>query len=138
MLDYLRMQRSTGLSLVLLGAGTMISISCGDDPASLTTQGGTIQVAAVTEGTDWDIDGYSAGLNSQTIAVGNQDTVWFTDVEPGNYQVTLTGIAENCTTEGNPKSVQVVPVDTVKTAFTITCDVPAPPPGGGGGGPEPQ
>ncbi len=132
MLDYLRRQGSTALGLVLFGAGTMISISCGDDPASLTTQDGTIQVAAVTEGTDWDGDGYVAQLNSQSIAIGNQDTIWFADVEPGNYQVTLTGIAENCTTEGNPKSVEVVPVDTVKTEFTITCDVPASPPDGSG------
>ena len=132
MLDYLRTQGSTALSLVLLGAGTMISISCGDDSTSLVTQDGTIQVEALTQGTDFDGNGYVAELNSQSIAIGNLDTIWFEDVEPGTYEVALTGIAENCSTEGNPKSVEVVPVDTVQAQFTITCDVPAPPPGGGG------
>jgi len=135
MLDYLRRQGSTALRLVVLGAGTVISISCGDDSTSLATAGGTIQVEAVTEGSDFDGDGYVAGLNSQTVAVGNLDTVWFTDVEPGNYEVALTGIAENCTTEGNPRPVEVVPVDTVVALFTVTCDVPPPPPGGGGENP---
>ncbi|MEO8089970.1 MAG: hypothetical protein ABI703_06715 [Gemmatimonadales bacterium] len=133
MLNHLRRQGSTVLSLVSLGAGTMISISCGGDPASVTAAG-TIQVAAITEGTDFDVDGYSAVLNSQIIAIGNLDTIWFSQVEPGNYQVTLTGIAENCTTVGNPRPVEVTPVDTVKAEFTVTCDVPAPP---GGGGPDP-
>jgi hypothetical protein len=132
MLDYLWRQGSTALSLVLLGAGTMISISCGDDSTSLVTQDGTIQVEALTEGTDFDGNGYVAELNSQSIAIGNLDTIWFEDVEPGIYEVALTGIAENCSTEENPKSVEVVPVDTVQAQFTITCDVPAPPPGGGG------
>jgi hypothetical protein len=134
MLEYLRTQGSTALSLVLLGAGTMISISCGDDSTSLETQDGTIQVEALTQGTDFDGNGYVAELNSQSIAIGNLDTIWFEDVEPGTYEVTLTGIAENCFTEGNPKSVEVVPVDTVQAQFTITCDVP-PPPGGGGADP---
>lgn len=134
MLDYLRRQGTTGLSLLLLGAGTMISISCGDDSTSQTTQGGTIQVEALTEGSDFDVNGYVAQLNSQTIAIGNLDTIWFNDVEPGNYEVELTGIAENCTTEGNPRPVEVVPVDTTQAQFTIFCDVPTPP---GGGGPDP-
>jgi hypothetical protein len=129
MLD-LRKQGSRALRLVLLGAGTMISISCGDDSTSLANQDGTIQVEALTEGTDFG-NGYVAHLNSQAIALGNLDTIWFTDVEPGTYQVNLTGIAENCTTEGNPRTVEVVPVDTVQAQFTITCDVPAPPDGGG-------
>jgi hypothetical protein len=132
MLDYLLRQGSTILRLVLLSAGTMVSIACGDDSTSLATLDGTIQVETVTEGTDFDRDGYVAELNSQTIPIGNLDTKWFTDVEPGNYEVELTGIAENCTTEGNPKSVEVVPVDTVLAVFTVTCDVPAPPPDGGG------
>jgi hypothetical protein len=108
----------------------MISISCGGDPATPNIDG-TIQVSAITEGTDFDVNGYVAELNSQTAAIGNLDTIWFSNVQPGNYEVSLTGIAENCSTVGNPKSVEVAPADTVKAEFTITCDVPTPPDGGG-------
>ena len=135
MLDDLRRHGSTALHLVLLGAGTVISTSCGGDPATPNI-GGTIQVAAKTEGTDFDTDGYLATLNSQSIAIFNLDTIWFTEVEPGTYQVGLGGIAENCTTVENPRSVEVTPGDTVKTDFTVTCDVPAPPPGGPGENPR--
>lgn len=134
MMNYLRIQRRKALPLVVLGAGTMSSISCGDDPTTLLTEG-TILVAATTVGTDFDTNGYTISVNSgQPLAIGTLDTIYVNDLEAGNYQVSLAGLAANCTTlaEDNPVTVTVAPADTVNAEFEVTCDVPEPPDGGGG------
>ena len=133
MIDDLGKQRSAALRLVLLGAATMASISCGDDPTTLPTEG-AILVAATTVGTDFDTDGYTVSVNStQAGVLGNLDTIYVDKLEPGNYQVSLSGIAANCSTASglNPLTVEVVPADTVNAEFEVTCDVPPPPDGGG-------
>ena len=131
MMNYLRKQGSTALRLVLLGASTMASVSCGDDLVSQPTEG-TILVAATTVGTDFDPDGYTVSVNNGQVGVlGNLDTIYVNDLEAGNYQVRLAGIAANCSTGANPLTVAVVPADTVNAEFEVTCDVPD----DGGGGP---
>jgi hypothetical protein len=132
MMDHLGKQGSTALRLVLLGAGTMVSISCGDDPVSHQTEG-TILVAARTEGVDFDPNGYKVSVdNGLGIAIGHQDTIYVEHLEAGSYQVQLVDIATNCVTGTNPVTVAVVPADTVNAEFDVTCDVPD---DGGGGGP---
>jgi hypothetical protein len=134
-MDYLRKQGSTALRLVLLGAGTMASLSCGDDPVAQATEG-TILVAAITVGSDFDPNGYTVSVNNgQAGVVGTLDTLFVNDLEAGSYQVSLAGIASNCSTVPgeNPLTVAVVAADTVNAEFEVTCDVP--PPDGGGGGP---
>jgi len=131
MMDHLRKQGSTALRLVLLGAGTMASVSCGSDPSGLPTEG-TILVAATTAGSDFDPDGYTVSVNSTPAGVlGNFGTLYVNDLEAGNYQVSLGGIAVNCSTGANPLTVAVVPADTVNAEFSVTCDAPD----DGGGGP---
>lgn len=131
MMNHLRKQGSTALRLVLLGAATVASISCGSDPASLPTEG-TILVAATTVGTDFDPDGYTVSVNNtQTGVLGNLDTLYVNDLQTGSYQVRLAGIAANCSTGANPLTVAVVAADTVNAEFAVTCDVPEPPDGGG-------
>lgn len=137
-MDHLRKQGSTALRLVLLGAGTIISASCGDDPTGQATEG-TILVAATTVGTDFDANGYTVSINNgQAGVIGIQDTVYVEDLEAGSYQVSLAGIAANCSTVPgeNPLTVAVVAADTVNAEFEVTCEVP-PPPDGGGGPPVP-
>ncbi len=134
MMDYLRTQGSTALRLVLLGAGTMASVSCGGDPASVSTDG-TILVVAATVGSDFDANGYTISVNNgQAGVIGTLDTVYVNDLEAGSYQVRLAGIASNCSTVPgeNPLTVAVVPADTVNAEFEVTCDVPPPPDDGGG------
>lgn len=134
LMDYLRKQVCTALWLVFLGAGTVASISCGSDPASLSIEG-TILVAATTVGTDFDPDGYTVSVNNtQSGVLGNLDTIYVNNLQTGSYQVRLAGIAANCSTGANPLTVAVVPADTVNAEFAVTCDVPEPP---GGGGPPP-
>jgi hypothetical protein len=131
MIDHLRKPGSTALRLVLLGAGTMASVSCGADSVSLPTEG-TILVAATTVGSDFDPDGYTVSVNStQAGVLGNLDTIYVNNLEAGSYQVRLAGIAANCGTGANPLTVAVVPADTVNAEFEVTCDVPPPPDGGG-------
>lgn len=132
MIDHPGKLGSTALRRVLLGAGTIASISCGDDPVRQPTEG-TILVAATTVGTDFDSDGYTVSVNNGPAGViGHLDTIYVDDLEVGNYQVSLAGIADNCSTVAgeNPVTVAVAPADTVNAEFEVTCDVPPPPDGG--------
>ena len=129
-MDYLRKQGNSALRLVLLGAGTLASVSCGDEPGSQPTDG-TILVGVTTVGSDFDQNGYTVLVNNAQadLLETSQDTV-YVDVEAGSYQVALAGIAANCGTAPgeNPLPVEVVPTDTVNAEFEVTCD----PPDGGG------
>ncbi len=121
------------LRLVPLGAGMMASVSCGSDLVSQPTEG-TILVAATTVGTDFDPNGYTVSVNNgQAGVIGNLDTIYVNDLEAGSYQVSLAGIAANCSTVPgeNPVTVAVAAADTVNAEFEVTCDEPPPPDGGG-------
>jgi hypothetical protein len=120
------------LSLLVLGAGIMALGSCGDDAVTGPTEG-SILIAANTTGSDFDPNGYTVSVNNgQANVIGVLDTVYVTDLEPGDYQVSLAGLANNCTTEPgtNPQVAAVVAGDTVSVNFEVACEVP-PPPGGG-------
>ena len=121
------------LRLLLIGSVAGI-ISCGDDQTSVPTDG-TIEIVTDTEGSDFDQDGYLYSVNnSQGQAIGHQETVFVPALEPGEYDVTLSGIAENCTVpaEQNPQTATVVSSDTVEVRFDVTCEVLTPPDDGGG------
>ena len=131
-MNYLRIHGRK--ALLVLGAGTMASVSCGDETTTPLTEG-TILVAATTVGTDFDPNGYNISVNSgQPVAIGTLDTIFVNDLEAGNYTVSLGDMAANCSTiaDANPVTVAVLPADTVEAEFEITCDVPAPPDDGGG------
>ncbi len=135
MRNHPRKQRTAALRLLLVGAGVLTAVACGDDPIVGPTDG-TILVGARTTGSDFDVNGYLVSVNSsQGEAIGNLDTIYVTALEQGDYVVSLGGIAENCSVpqEDNPQTATVVPGDTVDVLFDITCDVPGPPGGGGGG-----
>lgn len=135
MKDYVRKQRTAGFRLLVIGAGAMATLSCGNDQSPVLTDG-TLLVGARTTGVDFDVNGYLVSVNSgQGTEIGNLDTIYVTALEPGDYVVTLAGVAENCSVpeDDNPQSAVVVPGDTVDVLFDITCE-PLPPPGGGGGG----
>jgi hypothetical protein len=121
------------LRLLLIG-GVAGIISCGDDQTSVPSDG-TIEIVTNTEGIDFDTDGYLWSVNSsQGQPIGHQETVFVPALEAGEYTVTLSGIAENCTlpAEANPQTTTVVPSDTVQVRFDVTCDLLTPPDDGGG------
>ena len=135
MKNHLRKQRTAALRLLLIGAGTMAAVSCGDDQSPGPTEG-AILVGARTTGTDFDVNGYLISVNSgQGEEIGNLDTIYVTALEPGDYVVSLGGMAENCTVppDDNPQTANVVPGDTVDVLFDVTCEVIDPDGGGGGG-----
>lgn len=121
------------LGLLLLGAATVASVSCSDDGGPLLVDG-TILVGARTTGSDLDADGYLVSVNSgQGQRIGFLDTIFVTALEPGDYVVSLGGMATNCTLPlgANPQDAVVEAGDTVEVLFNVTCVVPG---GGGGGG----
>lgn len=122
---------------LLLGAGTLAVGSCGYDDVPTPTEG-TLRVAALTQGSGLDANGYTVAVNnSQPDQIGIVDTIYLDDLEPGVYQVALGGLQENCETltGTNPQTTTVLPGDTVGVTFNVTCE--SPPPGGGGGDPIP-
>ena len=85
---------------------------------------GTIQVTTQTSGSDQDEDGYSVTVDGASgEPIGVNDDLYFTNVLKGSHDVSLSGIAGNCSPKGNnPKSLTVNPGDTTKTTFEVNCN----------------
>jgi Tol biopolymer transport system component len=101
----------------------MVAVAACDGDTTDPPTTGAVQVAVSTTGSDLDPDGYTvllAGGSGQ--AVGVDGTVSFSDVEAGSRQITLDGVAANCSVTGdNPVTVTVVAGQTVQAAFAVTC-----------------
>ncbi len=112
--------RPLGLTLPL--AGALAVLACGEDPTPPPTTG-TVQITTTTSGVEQDPDGYSVQIGSGAAqAIGNTATLTSEDIDPGTYPVQLTGMAANCTVEGeSPRSVTVTAGETTTVAFVITC-----------------
>lgn len=141
MFERLRTRVNVLFWLMFSGCGIILSgISCGDeDLVSQTTQG-TIKVAATTVGAESDLDpnGYTVELSTgEKTPIANAGTIYVEDLEEGDYQVALTGIAANCAAGENPVNVSVVAADTVEAEFVVDCEVLDPPDDGGPGEPIP-
>jgi hypothetical protein len=91
---------------------------------------GDLTVATSTSGENVPTNGYTVTLDggtSQTIPTSGQIT--FTQLQPSNHQVALSGLPTNCQmTSANPVTVTVIAGQTATTTFTIRCSVPPPPP----------
>ena len=91
---------------------------------------GDLTVTTSTSGEDIPTNGYTVtldGSTSQTIATSGQIT--FTNLQPGNHEVALSGLPTNCqVTSGNPVTVNVVAGETATTTFTVLCSATPPPP----------
>jgi hypothetical protein len=121
-------------SIVLAGT------SCGSDDVVVPSNLGTIMVAATTVGLDADLDpnGYTVELNTgEKTPIPVAGTVYLEELEEGDYEVSLTGVEDNCAANENPVNVSVVEADTVEAEFVVSCETPEPPGNGGGGEPLP-
>jgi hypothetical protein len=85
---------------------------------------GTITVKTSTTGANFDPDGYTIALDgnsSSAKSVGVSDSASFSGVSEGSHSVTLAGLASNCSTTNNPRTVSVTAGGTTQAAFAIVC-----------------
>lgn len=100
---------------------TAFQVQCGP-------RGGDLVVVAATTGTDVDPDGYSISLNDSTsAAIETNGAITFTNLADGDYQVTIDGLANNCTvTEGSrSRMVTVTSNASAAETFFVFCGPPA-------------
>ena len=112
----LRMRSALFLGVALLALGCSGSDSTG--PST-----GNVQVSASTTGADLDPDGYTVAVDGgagRSLAVNG--TVTFSQLSAGDHTVTLSGIAANCTVEGqNPDHVSVNSAATTQLTVHVSC-----------------
>lgn len=84
---------------------------------------GAIQVTTVTAGSDLDPDGYTVNIDQSAAGtIQINDTQTYSNLTAGSYSVSLTGLADNCTVDGqSPRDVTVNPGATTQTTFNVTC-----------------
>lgn len=119
-------QRITGLAVLALTMTAFGACSGSDGPVDTTPLPGSLQIATVTSGFLKD-DGYDLVVNGTNRgAIGADDQVTLTDLEPGTYQVSLDGVADNCSVDGG--SVSVVAEQTATLELAVTCQAGEPAP----------
>jgi hypothetical protein len=112
---------SPGPSLLL---ATALLLGACSSPADVSLGQGDLRITLRTEGLDLDADGYQVTLMGTlyTTAAPN-DSVTVEGLTAGYYQVGVTGLAPNCSPEGNAAvTVQVTGGNAVDTVgFHILC-----------------
>ena len=110
------------------GAARTISVPAGGT-ASMTFSvscaqlAGDLTVHVSTSGVNLDPDGYMVtldGSNPRTVAING--SVTYSSLPNGNYAVSISGLAANCRTSDNPRTVAVPAGGTVSTNFTVICE----------------
>jgi hypothetical protein len=84
---------------------------------------GDLEVKTSTTGQDQDPDGYTVVVDeSDSRPIGRNDSELFEDLEARSYTVELTGLAVNCSVDGeNPRTVTVEAGRTAHTTFDVSC-----------------
>jgi hypothetical protein len=107
--------------IVTAGETTTVAfqVTCG-----VTT--GSLEISTATNGTSPDADGYAVTLDgADRGAIQATGSLMLGSLSPGDHLVGLSGVAANCTVEGeNPRTVLVAAGSNATTAFAITCTTP--------------
>ncbi|MDH3206037.1 MAG: Ig-like domain-containing protein [Gemmatimonadota bacterium] len=82
---------------------------------------GQLEVTTTTSGRFLDPDGVQIGLNGGTRAADTNGVLTFSDLVPGTYTVTISGLAPNCTTGSSSLLAAVVADDTTRVTFIVHC-----------------
>jgi hypothetical protein len=100
----------------------VVLAACGGSDINQPTAG-SVRVTATTTGDRPDADGYAAVLDGGAgRALGIGGTVMFSEVEAGDHDLLLEGIAPNCAVDGdNPVGLVVSAGATEAVAFAIAC-----------------
>jgi hypothetical protein len=93
------------------------------DNATESAGNGTLKVMAATSGALPDADGYVVTLADRPGAELGANAEWSAgELAPGSYTLQLTGIAANCTVEGdNPRSIVVETGRLAAITFAVAC-----------------
>lgn len=103
----------------------LVIMACSDGdsggPGAATT--GAIQVMTSTSGSTPDPDGYEITVSGGAAQpMGGDATLTIPDLAPGPYSLELTEVAVNCSVgDDNPRAVNVVAGETVRTTFSVSC-----------------
>jgi hypothetical protein len=107
-----------------LVVGLTVGLSaCGGDDLTIPPTTGTIAVTTVTSGSEPDADGYTVQVDAQQpVAIGSAATVAVENLAPGAHNVLLSGMATNCTVQGeNPRTLTVLVGETTNATFLLDC-----------------
>jgi Tol biopolymer transport system component len=94
---------------------------------SCTATTGAVSVAAATTGVDFDPTGYGVKIDGGPVrALATNGSITFEGIGEGDHAVTLSDVADNCTTSDvNPATVHVsiggLTRDTARTTFHVAC-----------------
>ena len=107
---------------LILWAAPLLTLACGGD-------GGTdvvlpsLRVTTATSGVEIDADGYGVSIDGGAAqSIGVNSTLTAEALTDGQHSVELSGLATNCSVQGdNPQPVSVVAGATATAAFVIIC-----------------
>jgi hypothetical protein len=114
-----KVQGANPRSIIVAGGATAeasFAISC-------SATSGSLQISTSTTGSNPDPDGYTVSVDGGAAQpIGVNATLPVAGVPAGAHQVALSGLASNCSVQGdNPKQVTVSVGASASVAFTITC-----------------
>jgi Tol biopolymer transport system component len=102
---------------VVAGGSVSVAFAVACSPTT-----GSIRVTTQTSGSPVDPDGYTVSVDGGSgQAIGVAGSVTLVNLSSGNHSVQLAGLASNCTTSSNPRTVAVSAGATVETMFGVTC-----------------
>ena len=122
----LKASRFASVFAIVAVGGLLTLAACGDDEEGPTEPGtavGSVEVAVSTSGDEQDSDGYTANLGDNSQPVSVNGSVAFEDVPTGDHTLELTGLADNCSVDGdNPQTIQVTAGSTTESSMNVSCE----------------
>jgi Tol biopolymer transport system component len=99
----------------------LLLADCHDDQVAPST--GELAISAVTTGVDLDPDGYTVAVDGGAgTAILSNGTITLADLSPGDHQLTLSGLDDNCALqEATPLRVSVPEASRATTTLHISC-----------------
>jgi hypothetical protein len=117
-----RSLRSFPVRTLIVGTVSILWLACGDDDLT-APEPGRLAISTTTTGSPEDPDGYVFQVDDDgPLTIGANASVTVTDLPPGDHQVRLSEVADNCAVTGeNPRTVPVPAGDQASLTFEIAC-----------------
>lgn len=106
----------------------LVPLGCsGDDEMTAPSTTGSISILTSTSGDVGSADYLVRIDGAMERSVAPNGTVIYTDVEPGDYEVSLLSLPSGCSVDGtNPRPVSVVAEEIARITFAVTCTTQPP------------